>query len=63
MHGQSEASKEKGVSEFPDYELKDFIYDETSNSISFTEAKYFDDAECDYLPSNFVAGSYTKTQQ
>ncbi len=63
MHGQSEASKEKGVSEFPDYELKDFTYDETSNSISFTEAKYFDDAECDYLPSNFVAGSYTKTQQ
>lgn len=62
MHGESEPSEEKGVSEFPDYELKDFIYDESNNTISFTSARYFDDEECDYNPANFIAGTYTKAQ-
>ena len=60
MHGQSEPSKEKGVAEFPDYELKDFYLDVTTNSLSFTSANYFDDQECSYSPATFIAGTYTK---
>ena len=60
MHGSSEPAKERGVSEHPDYEMKDFEFAQGGMSLSFTEAKYFDDQECSFDPADFVAGVYTK---
>ncbi len=64
MHGESEPAKEKGVYAAPDYHLLDFTFDQTETVITFTSGEYFDDnnKECDYDPSNFVPGSYTKVQ-
>ena len=60
MHGSSEPAKERGVSEHPDYEMKDFEFAQGGMSLSFTEAKYFDDQECTFDPADFVAGVYVK---
>ncbi len=64
MHGESEPAKEKGVYASPDYHLYDFTFDETDTAITFTSAAYFDEnnKECDYNPTNFVPGTYTKVQ-
>lgn len=60
MHGDGEPAKESGVSVEADYELKFFIFSGDS-SLSFVEAKYFDEeSECDFGPSNFIGGTYNK---
>jgi|GEM_PF-1690614 len=60
MHGTSEPAQEKGTYEMADYDIMDFLFAQGGESFSFTSAKYFDDEECDYDPSNFIPGTYRK---
>ena len=60
MHGDGEPSEEPGVSVEADFSLMDFDFGE-GDSFSFAYGEYFwDNQECDYDPSNFIGGTYTK---
>lgn len=60
MHGEGEPAEESGVSVDADYELMDFDFAD-DGSFSFAYGEYFGDSrECDYDPSSFIGGTYTK---
>ncbi|MBP3591825.1 MAG: hypothetical protein J6K14_05020 [Clostridia bacterium] len=61
MHGDSEPGPESGTSAEPDHQLADFTFGD-DNSITFTGGDYFyENRECSYDPSNFIGGTYYKT--
>ena len=60
LHGENEPAEEKGTYASADYQLIDFVFNK-DNSLTFNYGSYFyDNKECEYLPENFIGGTYYK---